>query len=60
MPETERPEPEYDGFVIPDVGAWSRSKHHFLRRYIYACLIHARGACELRKPPPGRYNAGDQ
>ena len=36
MVENERPEPVEDGLVTPEVGAWSKSKHHFLRRYIYA------------------------
>ena len=31
-----RPEPVDDGLVIPDVGPWSRDKHHFLGRYIDA------------------------
>lgn len=29
-------EPEADGLVIPEVGEWSRDKHHFLLRYIDA------------------------
>ena len=30
------PPPEDDGLEIPEVGDWSRDKHHFLRRYIDA------------------------
>ncbi|MCK4871866.1 MAG: three-Cys-motif partner protein TcmP [Phycisphaerales bacterium] len=29
-------QPEDDGLYIPEVGAWSADKHHFLRRYIDA------------------------
>lgn len=29
-------QPEDDGLYIPEVGPWSASKHHFLRRYIDA------------------------
>jgi len=32
----ELPKPEDDGLVIPEVGEWSREKHHFLLRYIDA------------------------
>lgn len=34
MPEL--PPPDDDGLIIPEVGEWSRDKHHFLRRYIHA------------------------
>lgn len=34
MPELKQP--ENDGLITPDVGAWSRDKHHFLRRYMDA------------------------
>lgn len=30
------PEPEDDGLLIPEVGEWSKDKHHFLLRYIDA------------------------
>ena len=36
MAQFELPEPEDDGLFIPDVGPWSRDKHHFLRRYLHA------------------------
>ena len=36
MVEPDAPEPRDDGLVIPEVGPWSRHKHHFLRRYVYA------------------------
>ena len=29
--------PEDDGLVCPEVGVWSKDKHHFLRRYIDIC-----------------------
>ena len=32
----ELPPPQDDGLIIPTVGEWSRDKHHFLMRYIYA------------------------
>jgi three-Cys-motif partner protein len=32
----ELPPPEEDGLAIPEVGEWSRDKHHFLYRYIDA------------------------
>ena len=34
MPEL--PLPEDDGLTVPEVGEWSRDKHHFLWRYICA------------------------
>jgi three-Cys-motif partner protein len=36
MAQFELPAPEDDGLFIPDVGVWSRDKHHFLRRYLHA------------------------
>lgn len=30
------PKPEDDGLIIPEVGEWSRHKHHFLLRYVDA------------------------
>jgi three-Cys-motif partner protein len=35
--------PTDDGLPIPEVGAWSREKHHFLRRYIDAFTTAMRG-----------------
>lgn len=36
MPELDRP--QNDGLEIPEVGPWSRDKHHFLHRYIKAFI----------------------
>jgi three-Cys-motif partner protein len=36
MSAFELPPPADDGLFIPDVGIWSRDKHHFLRRYLHA------------------------
>jgi three-Cys-motif partner protein len=36
MKQFELPEPVDDGLFIPEVGPWSRDKHHFLRRYLDA------------------------
>jgi hypothetical protein len=35
--------PEDDGLYIPEVGAWSADKHHFLRRYIDAFTTAMKG-----------------
>ncbi len=36
MGQFELPAPVDDGLFIPDVGLWSKDKHHFLRRYLHA------------------------
>jgi len=36
MKQFELPEPIDEGLYIPNVGPWSRDKHHFLRRYLDA------------------------
>ena len=35
--------PEDDGLIIPEVGPWSRDKHHFLARYINAFTTAMKG-----------------
>ena len=39
----ELPPPERDGLCIPDVGEWSRDKHHFLGRYLDAFTTAMKG-----------------
>jgi three-Cys-motif partner protein len=37
------PPPEDDGLLIPEVGWWSREKHHFLARYVDAFTTAMKG-----------------
>jgi three-Cys-motif partner protein len=39
----ELPPPEDDGLCAPEVGEWSRDKHHFLRRYLDAFTESMKG-----------------